>query len=141
MIRPISITVRFDTTGVQNQAQMLNGLKEFELNLRIGLGLQPERKQVRPAEYSESVYNCGGACIKAGHANWALTLKKLPEVYADWERQENEMRAELGNVSILNDRRGDGKKKPMSLTAFRERIESGNEYDQFDFGGCGCAID
>lgn len=56
MIRPITLTVRFDVTGVQNQAHMLNGLKEFELNLRIGLGLQPTRQQVRPSEDNDDVW-------------------------------------------------------------------------------------
>jgi hypothetical protein len=44
-------------------------------------------------------------------------------------------------VSILTDRRGDNKKKPLTLAAFRQRVEQGGSVDRFDWGGCGCAID
>lgn len=85
--------------------------------------------------------NCGGRCIKQGHAGWALLLRQRPESYAEVERQEQEMRDLLGkDVSVLRDRAG-GESKPMTLKAFRERIESGGTYDLFDVGGCACAIE
>ena len=69
--------------------------------------------------------NCGGGCVKAGQKHFDWLRRTLPETYAKWERNEAALREQLGDVSILTDRRGDGKKKPMSLTVFRERMESG----------------
>lgn len=83
--------------------------------------------------------NCGGGCVKAGQAQFALLHKIRPAVYADWERNEDEVRRHIGkNVSILKDRRGK-KTKPMTLAAFRERIETG-DYDKHEWGGCGCGV-
>lgn len=84
--------------------------------------------------------NCGGFCIKAGQAHFAHLLKVMPERYAWHEANENKMRERLGNVSIMKDRRG-GKQTTLSMAQLRERVESGEEFDRFDWGGCGCAID
>jgi hypothetical protein len=75
---------------------------------------------------------------------WALLLEKRPAVYAYWERKEQEIREDLGDVAILRDRRG-GDTDPMTLRAFRERLEQ-EEMDQqemFDTArGCGgCFVD
>jgi hypothetical protein len=86
--------------------------------------------------------NCGGFCVKAGQAQFKLLLKMFPERYAHHEAQEEALRQYLGkNVSILRDRKGK-RSKPLTLRAFRERIESSQEslIDQFDWGGCGCAV-
>ena len=50
-------------------------------------------------------------------------------------------RAELGkDVSILRDRT-DGTLKPLTLRAFRERIErQPSMFDADDWGACGCDI-
>lgn len=85
--------------------------------------------------------NCGGFCIKAGHGHFALLLKTMPERYAFHERKEQEIRELLGDVSILADRTGDNIKKPLTLRAFRERIEQDWQPDLFDIGGCGCFVD
>lgn len=83
--------------------------------------------------------NCGGGCIKAGQAQFALLHKIRPAVYAEWERNEQGVRDHLGkDVSILRDRRG-GTTKPMTLAAFRDRIETG-DYDKYEWGGCGCGV-
>lgn len=89
--------------------------------------------------------NCSGACVKAGHAQWAHLLKVLPDVYEFNERMELETMAVIGSRwGILTDRRG-GKKKPMTLRDLRLRIESGEytpkELADFEWGGCGCAVD
>lgn len=82
--------------------------------------------------------NCGGACVKAGQAQWALLLRTLPERYAEQEAQEESMRADLGDVAILRDRTG-GTTKPLSLRAFRERLErQPSLFDDEEWGGCGC---
>jgi hypothetical protein len=64
----------------------------------------------------------------------------LPIVYAEWERHEQELRADLGDVAILRDRRGD-ETRPLPLAELRERIEAGEGVDQFELGGCGCFVD
>jgi hypothetical protein len=85
--------------------------------------------------------NCGGFCIKAGQAHFAQLLRRLPEVYAFHEASEQEMRAIVGDYSVMNDRRGDGKKKVMTLEAFRLRVEAGEDFDRDDWGGCGCSTE
>lgn len=85
--------------------------------------------------------NCQGACVKAGQAQWRLLLDINPMRYAWHEAREEELRQFLDkDVSILRDRRG-GTSKPLTLKAFRERIQAGQEHDRHDWGGCGCAID
>ncbi|WP_042725990.1 hypothetical protein [Chthoniobacter flavus] len=84
--------------------------------------------------------NCGGFCVKAGQAQFAQLLKRMPERYRWHEEQEEKLRAQVGDFSVLTDRRGDGKKKPLTLKTFRERIEAGESFDRHDWGGCGCAL-
>lgn len=91
--------------------------------------------------------NCGGFCIKAGQGHFARLLQNLPEVYAHHERKEQEFRAFIGSdVSILTDRRG-GEKKPLTMQAFRERIEAMPPLELKRLshvggdGGCGCFSD
>lgn len=85
--------------------------------------------------------NCGGFCIKTGQSQFRLLLEKLPERYAFHEAQEEAIRVDLGNVSILRDRRG-GTTKPLTMKQFRERIQAGQPVSKCEeFGGCGCALD
>ena len=85
--------------------------------------------------------NCGGGCVKAGQAQWAHLLKTRPDTYAMWEAEEERLRVALGkDVSILNDRRGGGPRRPLTLAAFRERVECGGSYDRNSWGGCGCFV-
>jgi len=86
--------------------------------------------------------NCGGFCCKAGQGHFANLLEKLPERYAFHEAKEQEMREFLGkDVSMLTDRSGDGKKKPLTLKDFRIRVENGAKVDKHEVGGCGCFSD
>ncbi|HVQ45140.1 MAG TPA: hypothetical protein VMT30_09375 [Candidatus Saccharimonadia bacterium] len=86
--------------------------------------------------------NCGGGCIKAGQGHWVRVYHALPAVFAWWEAKEQAIREYLGKpVSILTDRSGDGKKKPLTLADLRQRIERGAQVDMFDVGGCGCFSD
>jgi 3'-phosphoadenosine 5'-phosphosulfate sulfotransferase (PAPS reductase)/FAD synthetase len=83
--------------------------------------------------------NCGGGCVKAGQAHWAHLWRTRPETYARWEAEEEKFRAYLNkDISILNDRRGGDRRRPLTLRAFRERLEAGGEYDATEWGGCGC---
>jgi hypothetical protein len=106
------------------------------LRAAAALGIRPPRLYALGFSHN----NCGGFCIKAGHAHFANLLRTMPERYAFHEQQEESMRATLGDVAILNDRSGGGPRRPVSLRAFRERIASGGSYDLFDYGGCGCFV-
>jgi hypothetical protein len=66
--------------------------------------------------------NCGGACIKAGIAQWSLLYRIFPERYHWHEQMEHAVRLSLRkNVSILRDRRG-GRTRPMTLRNLRLRL-------------------
>lgn len=105
-------------------------------------GIEPPRLYTLGFQHN----NCGGFCIKAGQAQFAHLLRTLPERYRWHEEKEEALRAELGkDVAILRDRRwtGEGRggedTKPLTLRAFRERIElQPSLYDELDWGGCGC---
>ena len=79
--------------------------------------------------------NCGGFCIKAGQAHFLHLLREMPDKYAEVEQKEEEMRAMLGDVSILRDRRG-GTSKTLTLKQLRTRNK--DECNFLDWGGCGC---
>jgi hypothetical protein len=85
--------------------------------------------------------NCGGVCVKAGHAQWALLLRVRPDRFRLAENEEATMRAMLGDVSILTDRSGNGEKKPLTLAEFRRRIEArpqlAMDFDDWN-EGCNC---
>lgn len=98
------------------------------------LGIKPPRLYAMGFAHN----NCGGFCVKAGHAHFANLLRTMPDRYAFHEQQEEALRAVLGDVSVLTDRSGGGPKRPLTMAAFRERMERGAVYDLFDLGGCGC---
>jgi hypothetical protein len=84
--------------------------------------------------------NCGGFCVKAGQAHFAHLLRMMPERYAFHEAQEQAMRAKVGDHSIMRDRKG-GISTPLSMKEFRERIQNREATNEFDWGGCGCAVE
>ena len=85
--------------------------------------------------------NCGGFCVKAGQAHFALLLRTMPERYAYHEKREQELREFLNkDIAILRDRTG-GKTRPMTMREFRERTEAGGQIDLLEWGGCGCFSD
>ncbi len=100
-----------------------------------------------PALYKQGFphNNCGGACVKAGQAQWALLYKTNPCLYAKWETWEKRMRAErVGDHTILKDRRGVKPGEPakrLTLEEFRERSIREGKYDVHEWGGCGCALE
>ena len=85
--------------------------------------------------------NCGGGCCKAGQKQFAHLWRTYPDRFAYWENGEQDMLRLLGrdDISILRDRRG-GTRKPLTLRAFRERLEaSATDYDEQDVGAvCDC---
>lgn len=100
-------------------------------------GIAPPRLYVRDFPHN----NCGGFCVKAGQATFALLLQHFPERYAWHEENEQRFREMTGkDVSIMRDRRG-GQVNTMTMRAFRERVQSGDLVDKFDLGGCGCFVE
>ena len=93
-----------------------------------------------PRLYSKaySHNNCGGACVRAGQGAWLHLLRDNPDLYAEWEAWEQEMRVAVGPYAILRDRSG-GLSRPLPLLELRRR--STTEVDLFDIGGCGCATE
>jgi len=57
--------------------------------------------------------NCGGVCVRGGHKHWRHLLRVFPDRYAEAEQRETELRAELGDVAILRERRG-GTSRPLT---------------------------
>lgn len=85
--------------------------------------------------------NCGGFCVRGGHGHFKILLDQMPERFAHHEQKEQELREYLdADVAILRDRTG-GESKPLTLKAFRERLQGGEQCDVFDIGGCGCFTD
>ncbi len=103
-----------------------------------------KREGIEPPRMYEMGFahaNCGGFCVKAGQATFRQLLKHFPDRYRDHEEREAALMEKLGGKwGVMRDRRG-GEAKPMTMRQFRERIEANeNDHDQFDFGGCGCAL-
>ncbi|GGX56072.1 hypothetical protein [Streptomyces chartreusis] len=67
--------------------------------------------------------NCGGRCVRAGQRQWLHLLNVMPERYAEAEAEEEKLRRQLGDVSILRDRRG-GTTRPLPLSELRTRSRS-----------------
>jgi 3'-phosphoadenosine 5'-phosphosulfate sulfotransferase (PAPS reductase)/FAD synthetase len=87
--------------------------------------------------------NCGGGCVKAGQAQFELLLRRMPDRYAWWEKNEQQIRRELGkDITILRDRRivhGREVVEPITLRAFRERLErQPSLFDADEWGACAC---
>lgn len=98
-------------------------------------GLRKQRLYAIGADHA----NCGGGCIKMGQGGFARMLRNDPERYAEWERNEEALRTELGDVAILRDRRG-GSTKPLTLRDLRERLAEGQQLDLYEQGTCGCFV-
>jgi 3'-phosphoadenosine 5'-phosphosulfate sulfotransferase (PAPS reductase)/FAD synthetase len=82
--------------------------------------------------------NCGGFCVKAGQRQFAHLLRTMPERYAWHEAWEDHVRGLLGDVSILRDRTG-GTTKPLTMKAFRQRLQGGEQEDTLDTGSGACS--
>jgi 3'-phosphoadenosine 5'-phosphosulfate sulfotransferase (PAPS reductase)/FAD synthetase len=87
--------------------------------------------------------NCGGGCVKAGQGHFAKLWEEFPDVFAEWEANEQDVREHLDkDVAILRSRIG-GTSTPLTLSSLRERLEAKRtaDLDLADFGGCGCALE
>lgn len=109
------------------KAQLLDAMRDR--------GIEPPRLYATGAPHA----NCGGACVRAGQAEWERLLRWNRPRYLEWEAEEQETRELLGkDVAILRDRRG-GSVTPLSLRSFRERLERNPSlFDADDEGACAC---
>lgn len=115
--------------------------KDHMLELCRSTGLEPPKMYEQGFPHA----NCGGGCVRAGHAQFKLLLEQNPERFAWWEANEQDLRDHLAkDVAILRDRSG-GRTRPMPLSEFREKLQGGPEQlsilDLDEFGGCGCFVD
>jgi len=94
------------------------------------LGIEPPRLY----DLGFSHANCGGGCVRAGQGQFAHLLKVMPERFAEWERNEQELREHLDkDVSILRDRTRAGRMKALGLTeADMEVITVGGYWSEDD---------
>lgn len=84
--------------------------------------------------------NCGGGCVKMGQGGWKLAYLHNRPTFDLWESEEQKLRDQLGDVSMLKHRSGPDKGKPLTLRELRARIEGNKQVDAFDIGGCGCFV-
>lgn len=97
-------------------------------------GIEPPRLYARGFPHN----NCGGGCVRAGQGHFAHLFRVMPDVYAEWERNEQEIRDYLGkDVAILKDRSG-GEATPLTLRELRERVQAQEPYEADIWAGCGC---
>lgn len=85
--------------------------------------------------------NCGGGCVKAGIGHFKHLYENLPEVYKQWEDNEQMMRDYLQrDVTILH-RTKNKVRYNITLKQLREEIETLTEEECSDIGGCTCFVD
>jgi 3'-phosphoadenosine 5'-phosphosulfate sulfotransferase (PAPS reductase)/FAD synthetase len=102
-----------------------------------------EREGIKPPRMYAMGFahaNCGGFCIKAGQASFRLLLKNFPDRYAKAEQWELEMQEYLKtDMTILKESRKSVRNN-LTLQELRRRIEAEEPIEEFDFGGCACAL-
>jgi hypothetical protein len=64
--------------------------------------------------------NCGGGCVRAGQKQFKQLLDTMPERFAVWEQNEEQMQNQLGSEVTILSRVVDGVKRPFSLRELRE---------------------
>ena len=114
-------------------------MKEQMMEESIKAGIDPPRLYDMGFPHN----NCGGFCVKAGQAHFALLLERMPERYAEHEVEEAKFQKLIGKpVTVMRDRSGK-KTTPLSMKEFRERQEQSRvgSFDDLDWGGCGCFVE
>lgn len=101
--------------------------------------------------------NCGGFCVKAGLGHYKLLLKNDRDSYLYHEQKLEDTIDKIGRYPFLR-KTVNGTLHYITLREYRIYLETGNlyvdnklilcngevddmkEWDEIDFGGCGCAI-
>jgi 3'-phosphoadenosine 5'-phosphosulfate sulfotransferase (PAPS reductase)/FAD synthetase len=88
--------------------------------------------------------NCGGFCVKAGLAQFKLLYEKLPARYAYHEAKQEELHAKHPKTRPFLRKRINGKQHYITLKQYREMFLEKSvplcDDEEFDYGGCGCAL-
>ena len=79
-------------------------------------GLHPPRLYAEGFNHN----TCFGVCVRAGQRQWLHLLQVAPERYLAAEAEEEKLRATLGDVAILKERR-QGVSYPLPLRELRRR--------------------
>jgi len=103
-------------------------------------GVEPPRMYREGFQHA----NCAGACVRMGNGAAEHLYRQRPEVFVALQAREDAMRARLGDVSILVDRRGleEGEgRRPYPLAQLRAEIEERDAaaprlFDDMDCGRC-----
>jgi hypothetical protein len=82
--------------------------------------------------------NCGGFCIKAGLGHYAQVLKALPERYAEFEKQEQQVYDSIGKTHPFLRKSIGGKVTYITLREFRENHTETTVDEAVEIGGCAC---
>lgn len=105
--------------------------KQEMIDISIEDGIQPPRLYSMGFAHA----NCGGACVRAGLAQWSHLYKVNYPLYEKWMIEEQYMRSTLKkNIAILK-RSG----KPYPLTRLLIDLRAGTKLDMSDYGNeCSC---
>ncbi len=85
--------------------------------------------------------NCGGFCVRAGQAHFELLLRKLPDVYAHHEAEQEKLMREVPTARPFLRMQRNKQTHYLTLRNFREHLARGGEFDAYEHGGCGCFSD
>lgn len=102
-------------------------------------GIEPPRLYAMGFSHN----NCGGFCVKAGLAQFKLLLEKMPDRYEWHVQREKETKEKNPKAKPFLRKIENGQYKYMWLDEYREFLKSNGltGEQQFDFGGCGCALE
>lgn len=88
--------------------------------------------------------NCGGYCVKAGLGQFKMLFEKLPERYLEHEAMEQQLMSENETLRPFLRKVEDGETRYLTMKEYREEYLEGPRQldlmDEFDLGGCGCAL-
>jgi hypothetical protein len=84
--------------------------------------------------------NCGGGCARGGKTTWLLLYRWNRPRYLWHEGEELATQVHIGKPYTVLREIVNGRKRPLSLRAFRLRIEDGELFPVDEWGACGCAI-
>jgi hypothetical protein len=134
------LAVRMAEDGWRYEAPLL-GTMEGEIGAFVYLSKAGiDRPRLYRKGYMHN--NCGGYCIKAGHAHYQNRFNVDRDRYDYDAMMERKLAAYIGKpVTMMTDRAGDNVKKPLSLDDFGDRLTA-NPQLNFEYepgsSGCGC---
>jgi hypothetical protein len=93
--------------------------KEQMIELCRDEGIEPPRLYALGFKHN----NCGGGCVRAGQSQFKLLLDTMPERFAEWEKQEEEIQNFIGAEVTILKRQVNGTSQPLSLRELREMAQ------------------